>query len=135
GVTEIPAVLRPELVDEDVERRAVVKLETANLERHPWDIRKLRRPAPPVDAFATAVEGRQHAADPLDLPDPIELAHPGLGFHRMPGPNVLFAPMEAELVKELPAGDGWQFELKCDGVRRVLADAGGEGAFRPATER
>ena len=38
----------------------------------------------------------------------------------MPGPNVPFPPMEAELVKELPAGDGWQFEPKWDGFRGVL---------------
>jgi len=28
--------------------------------------------------------------------------------------------MEAELVKELPSGDGWQYEPKWDGFRGVL---------------
>ena len=47
----------------------------------------------------------------------------------MPGPNVPFPPMEAELVKELPAGDGWQFEPKWDGFRGVLENDGGELAL------
>src|SRR5205809_936738 len=33
----------------------------------------------------------------------------------MLGRNVPFPPMEAELVKELPTGDGWQYEPKWDG--------------------
>src|SRR2546422_606296 len=44
----------------------------------------------------------------------------------MPGRNVPFPPMEAELVKELPEGDGWQFEPKWDGFRGVLENDGGE---------
>ncbi len=28
----------------------------------------------------------------------------------MPGPNVPFPPMEAQLVNELPLGDGWQYD-------------------------
>ena len=47
----------------------------------------------------------------------------------MPGPNVPFPPMEAELVKELPAGDGWQYEPKWDGFRGVLENDGGELAL------
>jgi ATP-dependent DNA ligase len=47
----------------------------------------------------------------------------------MPGPNVPFPPMEAELVKELPDGDGWQFEPKWDGFRGVLENDGGELAL------
>ncbi|MFY9580414.1 MAG: ATP-dependent DNA ligase [Gaiellaceae bacterium] len=47
----------------------------------------------------------------------------------MPGRNVPFPPMEAELVKELPAGDGWQFEPKWDGFRGVLENDGGELAL------
>src|SRR2546429_3720845 len=58
----------------------------------------------------------------------------GLGFHGMPGPNVPFPPMEAELVKELPAGDGWQFEPKWDGFRGVLAKDGGELPLWPRKE-
>jgi ATP-dependent DNA ligase len=47
----------------------------------------------------------------------------------MPGRNVPFPPMEAELVKELPEGDGWQFEPKWDGFRGVLENDGGELAL------
>jgi len=46
-----------------------------------------------------------------------------------PGPNVPFPPMEAELVRELPAGDGWQYEPKWDGFRGVLESGGGELAL------
>jgi ATP-dependent DNA ligase len=37
-----------------------------------------------------------------------------------------FPPMEAELVNELPEGDGWQFEPKWDGFRGVLENLDGE---------
>jgi ATP-dependent DNA ligase len=37
--------------------------------------------------------------------------------------------MEAELVRELPEGDGWQYEPKWDGFRGVLENAGGELAL------
>ncbi|HZC29248.1 MAG TPA: ATP-dependent DNA ligase [Gaiellaceae bacterium] len=47
----------------------------------------------------------------------------------MPGRNVPFPPMEAELVKELPRGGGWQFEPKWDGFRGVLENDGGELAL------
>ncbi len=43
----------------------------------------------------------------------------------MPGKNVPFPPMEAELVRELPEGDGWQYEPKWDGFRGVLENDGG----------
>jgi ATP-dependent DNA ligase len=39
---------------------------------------------------------------------------------------VPFPPMEAELVRELPLGDGWAYEPKWDGFRGVLENAGGE---------
>src|SRR5450432_1705373 len=42
-------------------------------------------------------------------------------------PEVLpFPPMEAELVRELPEGDGWQYEPKWDGFRGVLENLDGE---------
>ena len=41
-------------------------------------------------------------------------------------PLVPFPPMEAELVRELPVGDGWAYEPKWDGFRGVLENAGGE---------
>ena len=47
----------------------------------------------------------------------------------MPGPNVPFPPMEAELVREPPSGDGWQYEPKWDGFRGVLENDGGELAL------
>jgi ATP-dependent DNA ligase len=47
----------------------------------------------------------------------------------MPGPNVPFPPMEAQLVNELPVGAGWQYEPKWDGFRGVLENDGGELAL------
>jgi ATP-dependent DNA ligase len=46
-----------------------------------------------------------------------------------PGKNVPFPPMEAELVRELPRGGGWQYEPKWDGFRGVLENDGGELAL------
>jgi ATP-dependent DNA ligase len=43
----------------------------------------------------------------------------------MPAANIPFPPMEAELVRELPETDGWQYEPKWDGFRGVLENAGG----------
>jgi ATP-dependent DNA ligase len=40
-----------------------------------------------------------------------------------------FPPMEAELVRELPDGDGWQYEPKWDGFRGVLENLGPELAL------
>jgi ATP-dependent DNA ligase len=53
----------------------------------------------------------------------------------MPGPNVPFPPMEAELVRELPSGDGWQYEPKWDGFRGVLENDGDELALWSRNER
>jgi ATP-dependent DNA ligase len=44
----------------------------------------------------------------------------------MPNRLVPFPPMEAELVSELPVGDGWQYEPKWDGFRGVLENLDGE---------
>src|SRR5213592_4921118 len=44
----------------------------------------------------------------------------------MPGANVPFPPMEAQLVRSLPEGDGWQYEPKWDGFRGILENDGGE---------
>ena len=43
----------------------------------------------------------------------------------MPGPNVPFPPMEAQLVADVPTGD-WQYEPKWDGFRGVVENDGGE---------
>ncbi|HVM16854.1 MAG TPA: ATP-dependent DNA ligase [Gaiellaceae bacterium] len=53
----------------------------------------------------------------------------------MPGANVPFPPMEAELVSELPVGDGWQYEPKWDGFRGVLENDTGELALWSRKER
>ena len=41
-----------------------------------------------------------------------------------PDPAIPFPPMEAELVRELPEGDGWWYEPKWDGFRGVLENVG-----------
>jgi len=46
-----------------------------------------------------------------------------------PHKSIPFPPMEAELVRELPEGDGWQYEPKWDGFRGVLENDGGELAL------
>ena len=46
-----------------------------------------------------------------------------------PDPTIPFPPMEAELVRELPAGEGWQYEPKWDGFRGVLENVAGELAL------
>ena len=53
----------------------------------------------------------------------------------MPPPNIPFPPMEAELVRELPEGEGWQYEPKWDGFRGVLENAGPELALWSRKER
>jgi ATP-dependent DNA ligase len=47
----------------------------------------------------------------------------------MPPDELPFPPMEAELVRELPVGPGWQYEPKWDGFRGVLENLGGELAL------
>jgi len=46
-----------------------------------------------------------------------------------------FPPMEAELVRELPVGDGWQYEPKWDGFRGVFENMGKELAMWSRNER
>ena len=58
-----------------------------------------------------------------------------LGFRAVPVANIPFPPMEAQLVRELPEGDGWQYEPKWDGFRGVLENAGGELALWSRKER
>ncbi len=47
----------------------------------------------------------------------------------VPGPNVPFPPMEAELIAELPTRGRWQYEPKWDGFRGVLENDGGSLAL------
>ena len=46
-----------------------------------------------------------------------------------PHKSIPFPPMEAELVRELPEGEGWQYEPKWDGFRGVLENVAGELAL------
>jgi ATP-dependent DNA ligase len=41
-------------------------------------------------------------------------------------PKLPFPPMEAELVRELPVTNGWQYEPKWDGFRGILENVGGK---------
>jgi ATP-dependent DNA ligase len=52
-----------------------------------------------------------------------------------PGKNVPFPPMEAELVRELPRDESWQYEPKWDGFRGVLENDGDELALWSRNER
>src|SRR4029079_960305 len=108
-----PAVV-PQLAANDCERRV------RGAER--------RLAARTFDPLVDAVERRQCAADAPHLPLAVELAHRS-SLADVPGPNVPFPPMEAELVRELPAGEGWQYEPKWDGFRGVLENDGGELAL------
>jgi ATP-dependent DNA ligase len=56
---------------------------------------------------------RRSSSEPVERP-------PGLD------PAVPFPPMEAELVRELPAGAEWQYEPKWDGFRGILENTTGE---------
>ncbi len=53
----------------------------------------------------------------------------------MPAAEIPFPPMEAELVRELPEGDGWQYEPKWDGFRGLLENVGGELALWSRKDR
>jgi len=46
-----------------------------------------------------------------------------------PHKSIPFPPMEAELVRELPEGDRWQYEPKWDGFRGILENVGKELAL------
>ena len=47
----------------------------------------------------------------------------------MPASDLPFPPMEAELVRELPDGEGWAYEPKWDGFRGILENLEGELAL------
>src|SRR6266576_5783809 len=70
----------------------------------------------------TAPEARSTAQTPSSSPTSV-------GFRAVPGSNVPFPPMEAQLVKELPDSGDWQFEPKWDGFRGVLENDGDELAL------
>jgi len=52
-------------------------------------------------------------SEPVERPDGLDASVP-------------FPPMEAELVRELPEADGWQYEPKWDGFRGILENTSGE---------
>jgi ATP-dependent DNA ligase len=56
---------------------------------------------------------RRGSNDPVERPADLDQAVP-------------FPPMEAELVRELPEPDGWQYEPKWDGFRGLLENTTGE---------
>src|SRR5580704_756805 len=53
----------------------------------------------------------------------------------MPHADLPFPPMEAELVRELPDGEGWSYEPKWDGFRGVLENLDGELRLWSRNER
>jgi ATP-dependent DNA ligase len=57
--------------------------------------------------------GRSRSSEPVERPADLD-------------PIVPFPPMEAELVRELPEGDEWQYEPKWDGFRGLLENASGD---------
>src|SRR5688572_29212311 len=56
---------------------------------------------------------RRQSSEPVERPADLHLSIP-------------FPPMEAELVRDLPAGDEWQYEPKWDGFRGLLENGSGE---------
>ena len=64
-----------EHVDEADERRAVAERHPDHVEWHPWQRADVRRPRTTRDLLAHPGQWRQRPADPLDLPDPVELSH------------------------------------------------------------
>ena len=81
---------------------------------------------------ARQVEGASvpDGGDRAETRDDDSLRHGAqLSLGRVPSRTVPFPPMEAELVAELPAPDGWQYEPKWDGFRGVLENTGGELAL------
>jgi ATP-dependent DNA ligase len=56
---------------------------------------------------------RQSSTEPVERPPDLD-------------PAIPFPPMEAELVRELPEEDGWQYEPKWDGFRGLLENGSGE---------
>ncbi len=56
---------------------------------------------------------RARSGEPVERPDGLDALVP-------------FPPMEAELVRELPTDEGWQFEPKWDGFRGLLENTAGE---------
>ena len=79
----------------------------------------------PLSPFDSCAPGRGRVVpdgrDRAETRDDDSLRHGAqLSLGRVPSRTVPFPPMEAELVAELPAPDGWQYEPKWDGFRGVL---------------
>ncbi|MBA2425192.1 MAG: ATP-dependent DNA ligase [Actinobacteria bacterium] len=56
---------------------------------------------------------RTPSREPVERPEELDVSIP-------------FPPMEAELVRELPEAEGWQYEPKWDGFRGILENTSGE---------
>src|SRR5581483_9587862 len=117
---------RLELVDEAAERAAVAQRQADDVERRAGERPEARRAGRARDLLPHRDERRQHAAEALDVPDAVELAHRTRFAVTMPPRNLPFPPMEAELIEALPEPDGWQYEPKWDGFRGVLENLKGE---------
>jgi ATP-dependent DNA ligase len=63
--------------------------------------------------YGCGVPRPRRSSDPVERPASLDESIP-------------FPPMEAELVRELPSGDEWQYEPKWDGFRGLLENASGE---------
>ena len=134
-------------------RHQVSDLEAGDLGRDPYGIFRRVEGLDPADATA-AGDGRvprRRRVEPdwRDRPEPRD-DHPSHRIRRLLGgtvwpcrarrsrtsepverpadldPAIPFPPMEAELVRELPEGDEWQYEPKWDGFRGLLENGSGE---------
>src|SRR5947208_1875750 len=72
---EVARPVRRQLVDEAAERAVISERPAHDVEGHAGKRADLRRTGRPRDLLAHAEERRQGAADPPDVPDPVELAH------------------------------------------------------------
>jgi hypothetical protein len=72
---EIPAAGRFELVDEALERRTVVEIAAYDVEGNAEKRADPGLAARAGDALLHSDERRQESADPLHVPDAVELAH------------------------------------------------------------
>jgi ATP-dependent DNA ligase len=63
--------------------------------------------------YGVAVPRPRRSSEPVERPADLD-------------PAIPFPPMEAELVRELPVGDEWQYEPKWDGFRGLLENGTGD---------
>jgi len=80
----------------------------ADEQRAPSSVRDERS-----DYVSGVPRSRSRTSEPVERPPDLD-------------PAIPFPPMEAALVRELPAGEEWQYEPKWDGFRGLLENASGE---------